>query len=444
MNNASNLKPAIRNPKGRPTPTPARPRWAAWVFVALPGLLAMPVLPLAQAQDSVPAAINYQGKLTDSEGHAVPGGYYDVQFKIWDHPTQAGEGNYIWGRVFSLNVASNGMFNVLLSDSGGTLSTGSSAGKFDSLLEAFENPNRYLGLSIARTPQGPIASPVEISPRQQLVTAPYAIHAYQATLASQAGYAAGAGTATNATRFASFNTNDFLMATKASQTLNGSLTVNQGTLTLNSNFVAKSKVGIGGVTAPGFLLTFPDGFGDKISLHGQSGAHYGFGIASHLLQIHGNTSSSDIAFGYGESANFTENMRVMGNGNVGIGTQSPAVKLDVKGVINANDGFQIKSQKPIVIHSYPLPDIAYNTNDARTFDTSASTNAWSAVVAGFQFDGDIDENGMANPLLRVRIAPLSGQSTWHILYGMSHHSKPLSNIVVDVMFIRRELTDDTR
>jgi hypothetical protein len=89
------------------------------------------------------------------------------------------------------------------------------------------------------------------------------------------------------------------------------------------------NVGIG-ITTPGFPLTFANVLGDKISLWGQSGNHYGLGIQSALLQIHTDTSAADIAFGYGASGSFTETMRVKGNGNVGIGTNDPgASKLKI-------------------------------------------------------------------------------------------------------------------
>jgi hypothetical protein len=89
------------------------------------------------------------------------------------------------------------------------------------------------------------------------------------------------------------------------------------------------NVGLG-TSVPGFPLNFASATGDKISLYGTSANHYGFGIQSGLLQVHGPTASGDIAFGYGSSTNFTEQMRIKGNGNVGIGTAAPAYPLDVR------------------------------------------------------------------------------------------------------------------
>ena len=88
------------------------------------------------------------------------------------------------------------------------------------------------------------------------------------------------------------------------------------------------NVGIG-TTTPGIPLNFPNTLGDNT---------YGFGIRGSLLQIHSEGAGSDIAFGYGNSASdsgMTETMRIKGNGNVGIGTPSPAAKLHVAGDIRA-------------------------------------------------------------------------------------------------------------
>ena len=98
------------------------------------------------------------------------------------------------------------------------------------------------------------------------------------------------------------------------------------------------NVGIG-TTTPGFPLTFPNSLGDKISLYGQSGNSFGFGIQGSLLQIHTDGNGSDIAFGIGSSASMAETMRVKGNGLVGVGTATPVDHLHVRGgAIRIDDG----------------------------------------------------------------------------------------------------------
>src|SRR3990172_7018709 len=52
-------------------------------------LAAIAVIVLAESAvfaQSVPRAIDYQGRLTDSTGNPVADGSYDVQFSLWDVP----------------------------------------------------------------------------------------------------------------------------------------------------------------------------------------------------------------------------------------------------------------------------------------------------------------------------------------------------------------------
>lgn len=92
------------------------------------------------------------------------------------------------------------------------------------------------------------------------------------------------------------------------------------------------NIGIGTID-PRFTLSFNTNSGDKISLYDDGNPaqlHFGFGISSgQLLQIHSATPGDDIAFGYGNSVSFTEQMRIKGNGKVGIGTSSPFARLHV-------------------------------------------------------------------------------------------------------------------
>jgi hypothetical protein len=106
------------------------------------------------------------------------------------------------------------------------------------------------------------------------------------------------------------------------------------------------NVGVGTLT-PGFPLNFANTVGDKISLYGSSGVHFGFGVQNNQLQIHTDTTYADVVLGYGSSASMTETMRIKGNGNVGIGTASPGYKLEVNG--SASVIGQFNAQNHIVM-----------------------------------------------------------------------------------------------
>jgi hypothetical protein len=127
----------------------------------------------ATAQQRVPALVNYQGKLLDQSGNTVPNGNYELQFRLW---SAASAGSLIWGRTYQVNVQ-DGLFNVVLGDGGGALP----GAQTDDITAAFGAPERFLGLTIAKDHTGAtLANPQEIQPRQQLLSAPYALQANDA------------------------------------------------------------------------------------------------------------------------------------------------------------------------------------------------------------------------------------------------------------------------
>lgn len=419
------------------------PVWVAWLIAGWTGL--------AFGQNGIPSAINYQGRLTDNLGKDVSSGYYQVQFRIWDHPTQNGAGNYVWGRAFALHVSTNGMFNVLLDDSGSVVSSPGTP-RTTSLLSAFEGPDRYLGLSIAANPSGPLSQTNEISPRQRLVSSPFAMHAQNAsnaglaTNATTAAYSVNAGNAsyaTNAGKFGSFNTNDFLMVNKSAQTLNGSLTISNGSLTLkntlsvNSNVTVNGQVAIGTSSAARALQ-----IGDANTAGSEGvirlGSRAASGNYSRNWDIGVLQTGSDVSgLGYGFMIN-----------DVGAGTNAQfSIKYgsgDVNMPNNVNVGkrLTVANNTPIMFKRYSLGSQSGDVKRAY-YNTSQSTNIWSAAIVGIHSYGDIQEDGNG-PLVEYVINPDGANGTWRIEVGVHHHSGDLSEIWVDVMFIRRELTTDDR
>ena len=458
------------------------PGHTGWIAGLLLAFLGFPIQALAQEDKSVPAAINYQGKLTDSEGHAVPSGYYDVQFRIWDSPDSVEPGDYIWGRVFSLSVASNGMFNVLLTDDGGELTWPNSTGEAD-LLGAFEGSERYLGLSISRTPDGDqIPSPVEISPRQRLVTAPYAIHAYQASTAYFSNFS------TNAGKLGDFKANEFVMVSKPSQTITGNVNVVSGNVGIGTttpsrtlHVAGSARIDLRG-NGGGDLEIFSNNGDNSIYLEGY-GTNQGNANAINI------TGGGDHTFPLfkvkATDSRFTGNLQADGNLRVAGGTMldlsasgggalvvtnkgndnsvymegysadhsANATAIHITGrndqtlpTFNVNaDAVKVKSQKPIVIHRYFLPDLANQAFQGPHFldpQPAYSSDDWSAGIIGFTCNGDFSTSSIGY-LLDIAMQKRSDNRNWRVQFDVRHHST-LTNIVVDVMYIMKQLTDDDR
>ena len=114
----------------------------------------------------------------------------------------------------------------------------------------------------------------------------------------------------------------------------------QGANTITVDSVG--SLGLQGITTMTAPLTLNNSVGNKIDFYYNSPtSRYGIGLQGSLLQMYSDGASSDITFGYGASTSFTERMRIKGNGDVGVGTNNPALKFEVRN--SGSDGIRVSS-----------------------------------------------------------------------------------------------------
>lgn len=135
---------------------------------------------------SLPPGFNYQGRLYDPDDNQGLGGpitgQQDIVFRIYDDGSAS---TPVWAREMPVFLNESGEFNMLIMDAG-TLLPG---GPTNSLVSIFSGQSSlYLGLQV-------VGNGDEISPRQQLVTAPYALRAGTVNTAHASTHAAEAGSA---------------------------------------------------------------------------------------------------------------------------------------------------------------------------------------------------------------------------------------------------------
>lgn len=300
--------------------------------------------PLLHGQ-TAPTLMSYQGRVTDAAGVLIGNTSpvnRDVIFKLY---TLSSGGTPIYAEKQSVTI-SGGEFSVLIGDGAAVPGIVGPPTTLSTIINSNTYTNLYLGITVD---DGTADVDSEISPRQQMVSGAFAMRAKVAeTVAGSAitttmlgdsqvtngkiavGAVNGSRIANNSIT-ASHITDSVITAGKLDAT-----SIGVWTPTGSSVYRAAGNVGIGEAN-PSIPLHFQTGVGNKIALSGPFNAHYGFGIQSFLMQIYTNGSSADIAFGHGgNSASFGENMRIKGNGNVGIGTSAPAEKLDVVGNVQAS------------------------------------------------------------------------------------------------------------
>lgn len=142
----------------------------------------------ATATQTVPGTMNYQGYLADpSTGAPYADGIYTLECRLYNAATG---GACLWGGQYSAYVK-DGYFNIMLGDSAATALTTYPPPTYANgdLWKALwgSSPTdtlRYLGVKpLQDAKHATIAQPIEITPRQQLLSSPFAFRAERAQYA---------------------------------------------------------------------------------------------------------------------------------------------------------------------------------------------------------------------------------------------------------------------
>jgi hypothetical protein len=296
---------------------------------------------------TVPELLSYQAYVADVSGNPI-GGAQPVNrsaiFKLYDAATG---GNLLYAETQTVTI-SGGSFSVLIGNGTGISGLpGPSAPANPSGVRIGSIAKSPLFLGITVDDGTPAADP-EISPRQQLVSSAFTLRAAVAESLVDGSLKTDMvvdGSITTSKILAGSVDNSRIAnsAISAAKLANSSVTASKidttqiGIWTPSGSHVYRpsgTNVGIG-ETSPAFPLHFASTAGNKIALFGSSGNHYGIGTQTNLMQFYSNGSGADIAFGFGSSSAFTENVRFKGDGNVGMGTSSPSQKLHVVGNVLA-------------------------------------------------------------------------------------------------------------
>ena len=115
------------------------------------------------ATAAVPPMINYQGKLLQPSGAAVPDGTYSMVFAIYDVPTG---GTALWSETNPSVQVRGGLFAVLLGSMPGS----------PIISNLFDSQARFFGVKVGSDP--------EMTPRQQIASVGFAVKASSADVAT--------------------------------------------------------------------------------------------------------------------------------------------------------------------------------------------------------------------------------------------------------------------
>ncbi len=252
-------------------------------------------------QASIPTTMSYQGILRGPDGLALTGSY-TMTFRIYASSVTT---ETLWSEQHTDVTVRDGHFSVLL-------------GSYTPLNTAtFASSERFIGVTVAPYD--------EMLPRQRFASTPYTFYAQRAN-----GLAAADGDPADAVSVDDAG-NVGVGTTTPTQKLdvNGNVNVS-GNVSASGNVNAGGKIGLGTAPAANFAFrSYSNGIWGGGVAAGYDSATVVMGELADVAQIGGHnadlTAWRDLAIN-------------SGGGNVGIGTTTPAQKLDVNGNIAASGG----------------------------------------------------------------------------------------------------------
>ena len=187
------------------------------------------------------AAFGYQGVLMNAEGTAPLTGNQTVEIRLYD---MAEGGVPLWGRSYAVLLATNGLFNVEVSDASGSAIAGVPSDSLETVFRQNATTTLYIGLKVSATSG-------EILPRQKMLAVPYATFASDVSRASGNFTVAGLLTAKSLTVTNGLTTKSI----SASGNIGAATLTTSGKMTVNGDLVVSGSInGTGAVPIGGIIM----------------------------------------------------------------------------------------------------------------------------------------------------------------------------------------------